>query len=363
MKKVLFIDRDGTIIKEPPDEQVDSLEKLEFYPGVIVSLYRIVTELDFELVMVSNQDGLGTPSFPEKDFWPAHNKMLKILENEGISFSDILIDRTLPEDKADTRKPGTGLLNTYLYGQYDLKNSFVIGDRLSDIQLAKNLKAQAIWLNDEEHEDAVFCCSDWQRIYRFLKAGNRKAVVERKTCETAVRVEIDLNGRGQSEISTGIGFFNHMLEQVARHSGCDLRISVQGDLDVDEHHTVEDTALTLGQAVDRALGSKKGIGRYGFVLPMDDSLAQVALDFSGRSYLNWNVGFKREKIGSMPTELFEHFFYSFCTAAKCNLAVQADGQNEHHKIEAIFKGFARAFKQAAVIEDSASAIPSTKGVL
>ncbi len=363
MKKVLFIDRDGTIIKEPPDEQVDSLEKLEFYPGVIVNLSRIVSELDFELVMVTNQDGLGTSSFPEEDFWPAHNKMLQILEGEGITFSDILIDRSLPEDQADTRKPGTGMLGKYIHGEYDLNKSFVIGDRLSDIQLAKNLKAQAIWLSDGPHEEAVFCSRDWQRIYRFLKAGNRKAVVERKTSETNIRVEIDLNGRGQSEINTGIGFFDHMLEQVARHSACDLRISVQGDLDVDEHHTVEDTALTLGQAVDQALGSKKGIGRYGFFLPMDDALAQIALDFSGRSYLNWKVDFKREKIGSMPTELFEHFFYSFCQAAQCTLAVQADGKNEHHKIEAVFKGFARAFKQAAAIDNSDPAIPSTKGVL
>jgi len=363
MKKILFIDRDGTIIKEPPDEQIDSLEKLEFYPGVIVNLHRICTELDFELVMVTNQDGLGTASFPEENFWPAHNKMLRTLENEGIVFKKVIIDRTFPEENAPTRKPGTALLTKYLHGSYDLAHSYVIGDRETDIQLAQNIGAKAIFLNPKPHPEAALSTTDWHEIYLFLKQGSRKAVVTRQTAETRIDIEINLDGRGQGQISTGIGFFDHMLEQFAKHSGCDLILSVQGDLHVDEHHTVEDVALTLGTAVSRALGSKKGISRYGFLLPMDDAIAQVAIDFSGRSYLIWETEFKRETIGALPTELFEHFFYSFCTSSGCNLYIKAEGKNEHHKIEAIFKGFARAFKQAVSADGRSAAIPSTKGVL
>ncbi len=363
MKKILFIDRDGTIIKEPPDKQIDSLEKLEFYPGVIVNLYRIYTELDFELVMVTNQDGLGTSSFPEKNFWPAHNKMLRTLENEGIVFSEALIDRSLPEDNAPTRKPGTALLTQYLQGSYNLAQSYVIGDRETDIQLAHNLGTKAIYLNSRPHPKATLSTADWAEIYLFLKNSGRQAAVTRQTAETNVTLEINLDGKGQAQISTGIGFFDHMLEQFAKHSGCNLSIFVQGDLHVDDHHTVEDTALTLGQAVSQALGNKKGISRYGFLLPMDDAVAQVAIDFSGRSYLNWQADFKREAIGAMPTELFEHFFYSFCATAGCNLYVKAGGENEHHKIEAIFKSFARAFKQAVTLEENNNSIPSTKGVL
>jgi len=363
MKKVLFIDRDGTVIIEPPDEQVDSLEKLEFYPGVIVNLHRIVTELDYELVMVTNQDGLGTESFPEETFWPAHNKMLKTLEGEGIRFSEILIDRSFPHENAPTRKPRTGLLTHYMNGDYDLANSYVIGDRETDVQLAKNLGARAILIGKEPHPEAILTTTDWSEIYRFLRYPDRIAEVTRKTLETNIYVRLNLDGSGQANISTGLGFFDHMLVQIAKHSGCDLTIHAEGDMHVDEHHTIEDTALALGEALLKALGDKRGIERYGFLLPMDDSLAQVAIDFSGRSWLVWEAEFKREKIGDVPTEMFFHFFKSFSDAAKCNLNIKAEGENEHHKIEAIFKALARAIKMAVKRSEDSMQIPSTKGTL
>ncbi len=363
MKKALFIDRDGTIILEPPDEQIDSLEKLEFYPGVIVNLHRIAKETDFELVMVTNQDGLGTPAFPEETFRPAHEKMLRLLAGEGIEFSEVLIDRTLPQENAPTRKPGTAMLTKYLQGDYDLANSFVIGDRLSDVELAQNLGAQAIFLADQPAEGAVLTTRDWSEVYRFLTTRPRQTEVHRRTRETDIRVRLLLEGAGRSDIDTGLGFFDHMLEQIARHARCDLEIFANGDLEIDEHHTIEDTALALGEAFRRALGDKRGIERYGFFLPMDDARAQVALDFSGRSWLVWKAKFHRERIGEMPTELFAHFFKSFCDAAGCNLFVRAKGKNEHHKIEAIFKAFGRALGQAVRKQQGNSDIPSTKGVL
>lgn len=363
LKKVLFIDRDGTIIAEPPDEQIDSLEKLIFVPGVIVNLHRIATELDFELVMVTNQDGLGTDSFPEDTFWPAHNKMLTTLEGEGIRFSEILIDRSLPHQNAPTRKPRTGMLEKYLQGNYDLANSFVIGDRPSDAELAKNLGSRMIFFSKTAHLKTDLSTTDWNKIYRFLRFPPRAAQVNRNTSETEIAVRLNIDGSGKAEIDTGLGFFDHMLEQLARHSGCDLRIRVSGDLQVDEHHTIEDTALALGEAFSRALGDKRGIDRYGFLLPMDDSLAQVVLDFSGRNWLVWNAEFTREKIGEMPTEMFFHFFKSFSDTAKCNLNIKAEGQNEHHKIEAIFKAVAKSIKMAVRRNEGNRQIPSTKGAL
>ncbi len=363
MKKVLFIDRDGTIILEPPDEQIDSLEKLEFYPGVIVNLHRIVQETEFELVMVTNQDGLGTASFPEDTFWPAHEKMLRLLAGEGIEFSEVLIDRTFPEDNAPTRKPGTAMLEKYLHGEYDLASSFVIGDRLSDVQLAKNLGAQAIFLSDQPAKDAALSTRDWAEVARFLIERPRRAEVQRRTKETDIRVQVQLEGSGRARIDTGLGFFDHMLEQIARHARCDLDISTHGDLEIDEHHTIEDTALALGEAFRRALGDKRGLERYGFFLPMDDARARVALDFSGRSWLVWKAKFRRERIGDVPTEMFSHFFKSFCDSAGCNLFVQAKGKNEHHKIEAIFKAFGRSLGQAVRKQQGNTDIPSTKGVL
>lgn len=362
MKKVLFIDRDGTLILEPPiDFQVDSLEKLEFYPGVFQWLGRIANELDYELVMVTNQDGLGTTSFPEETFWPAHNKMLTAFKNEGILFENILIDSSLPEDNASTRKPRTGMLNTYLYGNYDLKKSFVIGDRLTDVELATNLKAQAIYLGNSS-TSASLITTQWKEIYQFLKQQPRTATVQRKTNETDISLTLNLDGNGKAKISTGLGFFDHMLEQIAKHGHLDVSLEAKGDLRVDEHHTIEDVALALGSAFQKALGSKKGIERYGFLLPMDDCLAQIALDFGGRSWLVWDAPFKREKIGEMPTEMFFHFFKSFCDAAQCNANIKAEGTNEHHKIEAIFKGFAKAIKMA-ISRTNQYNIPSTKGLL
>lgn len=362
MRKVLFIDRDGTLVIEPPvDKQLDSFEKLEFYPGVFQWLSRIARELDFELVMVTNQDGLGTSSFPEDTFWPVQNLIIQSFKNEGVAFSEILIDKSFPEDNAPTRKPRTGLLGKYIYGDYDLENSFVIGDRVTDIELAANLKAKGIYLG-KENEDAALCTESWEDIYTFLKSVPRKATVSRKTNETDIAVSINLDGNGQSNISTGLGFFDHMLEQIARHGNLDLEVLANGDLQIDEHHTMEDVALTLGQAFSNALGIKKGIERYGFMLPMDDCLAQAAIDFGGRPWLVWDVEFTREKIGDVPTEMFMHFFKSFTDEARCNLNIKAEGSNEHHKIEAVFKAFAKALKMA-VAKTGGNNIPSTKGIL
>lgn len=362
MKKVLFIDRDGTLVIEPPvDYQLDSLEKLEFFPGVFQYLSKIVNELEYELVMVTNQDGLGTDSFPEDTFWPAQNKIIQAFKNEGIEFRDVLIDRSFPEDNAPTRKPKTGMLIGYLNGNYDLANSFVIGDRATDIELAQNLGASGIFIG-ESCENAVLSTLSWKDIYRFLKGQERTATVNRVTSETNIAIGINLDGEGKSAIDTGIGFFDHMLDQIAKHGKIDLAIAVKGDLFVDEHHTIEDVAIALGEAFKRALGQKKGIARYGFLLPMDDCLAQVAIDFGGRPWLVWQADFQREMIGKMPTEMFMHFFKSFSDGAQCNLNIQSQGTNEHHKIEAIFKGFARAIRMA-VAQTSDFSIPSTKGTL
>jgi imidazoleglycerol-phosphate dehydratase / histidinol-phosphatase len=362
MKKVLFIDRDGTIIAEPEDEQVDSFDKMIFLPSAISSLSLIAKEMDFELVMVTNQDGLGTESYPEETFWPVHNKMLQILKGEGVVFREIFIDRSMPAENAPTRKPGTAMLVKYLAEGVDLSASFVIGDRLTDIELARNLGCRSIYLNKDKCPGGDFCARDWNEVYKYLKQIPRNSAVERKTSETQIQIELNLDGSGRSEISTGIGFFNHMLEQIAKHGNIDLMIKVNGDLHIDEHHTVEDVAITLGEAMLKAIGGKKGIERYGFVLPMDDCLAQVALDFGGRPWLVWEVEFQRDKIGEMPSELFFHFFKSFSDNAKCNLIIRADGQNEHHKIEAIFKAFAKAVKMAVKQTDNFN-LPSTKGKL
>ncbi len=365
MKKVLFIDRDGTIIIEPTtDQQVDSLEKLEFLPGAISNLRKIVETLNYELVMVTNQDGLGTDSFPEDTFWPAHNKMLKTLENEGVVFDDICIDRTFEKDKAPTRKPETGLLTKYLEGNYDLANSYVLGDRVSDIKLAENLGAKAIYISKENNSKASLSTLNWDDIYQFLRLPDRKATVQRTTKETDILVELNLDGSGKCQNETGLGFFDHMLDQLGKHSGADLNVRVKGDLHIDEHHTIEDTALALGEAYLKALGDKKGINRYGFLLPMDEALAQVAIDFSGRPWLVWEAEFKREMVGDMPTEMFMHFFKSFSDTSKCNLNVKVEGDNEHHKIEAIFKAFAKAIKMAVTRnENELDKLPSTKGTL
>lgn len=365
MKKVLFIDRDGTLIVEPPtDYQVDSLEKLAFLPGVITALQKIRKETDFKLVMVTNQDGMGTDSFPEDTFWPAQNKMLDILAGEGIVFDAIHIDKTFEHEKAPTRKPGTALLTEYFdTSKYDLKHSYVLGDRKTDIQLAENLGCQAIYIADETDDRAALCTTDWHKIYEFLTVHHRVAHISRKTKETAIEIDLNLDGTGATEISTGLHFFDHMLDQIGKHSHTDLRIKVDGDLHVDEHHTIEDTAIALGEAVAKAFGDKRGIERYGFLLPMDDCLAQVAIDFSGRSWLEWEAEFKREKVGDMPTEMFYHFFKSFSDAAKCNLNIKAEGTNEHHKIESIFKGLAKAIKMAKKKDTAHMQIPSTKGML
>ncbi len=354
MKKVLFIDRDGTILVEPEDEQIDAFEKFQFVEGVIRNLYFIKTHLDYEFVMVSNQDGLGTDSFPEKDFWPTHNLMLQTLKGEGISFDDIIIDKSFPEQNLPTRKPGTALLTKYMDGDYDLKNSFVIGDRETDRQLAINLGAKALILDDN---------MNWDKISEIIFDGERTASLKRKTAETDISVRINLDGCGHADIHTGIGFFDHMLEQIARHGNLDLEINAKGDLGVDEHHTIEDTAIVLGQCLNIALGNKRGIERYGFTLPMDDSLCQVAIDFGGRPWLVWDVEFKREFVGDMPTEMVLHFFKSLSDNAKMNLNIKAEGYNEHHKIEGIFKAFAKAVKMAVKRDLSNFTIPSTKGNL
>ena len=369
MKKALFIDRDGTLVIEPPiDLQLDSLEKLEFYPGVFQYLSRIAADFDFELVMVSNQDGLGTASFPENTFWPAQDKIILAFKNEGIIFDDVQIDGSMPADNAPTRKPRTGLLTSYLQGNYNLGQSYVIGDRLTDMELAKNLGTKGILLADSSQtpfDDSVqvLQTTDWQEIYEFLKQGNRQATVIRKTKETDILIKVDLNGTGVGKIDTGLAFFDHMLEQISRHGLIDLEINVSGDLKIDEHHTIEDTAIVLGEAFKQALGQKIGIERYGFCLPMDDCLAQVAVDFGGRNWLEWQADFRREKIGEMPTEMFFHFFKSFTDGAKCNLNIKAEGKNEHHKIEAIFKAFAKAVKMAIRQDPEKLILPSTKGML
>lgn len=364
MKKVLFIDRDGTIIIEPPVTfQVDSIDLLEFYPKAISNLRKIAEETDYELVMVTNQDGLGTDSYPEDTFWPAHNMMLKVLESEGVVFSEVLIDKSFEHEQLPTRKPGIGMMQKYLGEGYDLKNSYVIGDRMTDVQLAKNLGTKAIFIGNPT-EEADLSTSSWDEIYEHLRFPAREASVERSTLETKIKIKVNLDGTGKSDISTGLPFFDHMLDQLGKHGGTDLYIHVQGDLHIDEHHTIEDTALALGETYLKALGDKKGIYRYGFLLPMDDVLAQVAIDFGGRPWMVWDAEFKREKIGDMPTEMFYHFFKSFSDTAKCNLNIKAEGTNEHHKIEAIFKGLARAIKMAVSKDHSAlNQLPSTKGML
>jgi len=370
VKKVLFIDRDGTIIKEPEDEQIDSFEKLEFLPNVLSGLKSIFEKDDYELVMVTNQDGLGTDSFPENTFWPTHNLMMNILTNEGISFSEICIDKSFPHENLPTRKPRTGLLTNYMKGNYDLAGSFVLGDRLTDVELAKNLGSKAIFINEgsievpaELKDFVALTTPEWTDITKFLCEPERKGSVERNTNETKIKVSVNLDGTGKSEISTGLNFFDHMLEQLSRHSNCDMLIKVDGDLHVDEHHTMEDTAIALGDAFLQALGNKKGIERYGFLLPMDDCLAQAAIDFSGRPWLVWEAGFKREMIGDTPTEMFFHFFKSFSDASKCNLNIKAEGENEHHKIEAIYKAVAKSIKGAVNRNSKNVGLPSTKGVL
>lgn len=368
-KRALFIDRDGTLVIEPPvDYQLDSLEKLEFYPKVFRNLYFIRKNLDFEFVMVTNQDGLGTSSFPEETFWPAHNKMLKTFEGEGVSFDDILIDRSFPEDNAITRKPRTGMLGKYLSGDYDLENSYVIGDRLTDVELAKNLGCKSIFMSEADLADnlkdvCVLQTNDWDAVSEFLFAGERKSEVKRTTKETDIYVALNLDGKGICDISTGLGFFDHMLDQIGKHSGTDLVIKVKGDLNVDEHHTIEDTAIALGEALHLSLGNKRGIERYGYCLPMDDCLCSVALDFGGRPWLVWDASFYREKVGDMPTEMFLHFFKSLSDSAKMNLNIKAEGANEHHKIEGVFKAFARALKMAKKRDIFNYELPSTKGVI
>ena len=378
MKKVLFIDRDGTLAIEPPvDYQLDSFEKLDFYPRVFQYLGKIAKELNFELVMVTNQDGLGTKSFPEATFWPVHNFLVNTFEKEGIVFSEQIIDRTFAKDNALTRKPNTGLLTHYFSESYDLENSFVIGDRMTDIELAKNLGAKGIFINndniegndeltvtkDELENYIALETKDWSAIYEFLKAKDRTGSISRNTNETKIQIDLNLDGTGKSDISTGILFFDHMLDQIARHGQLDLVVNVKGDLEVDEHHTIEDTAIALGEVFAKTLGNKLGIERYGFCLPMDDCLSQVAIDFGGRNWLVWEADFKREMVGKMPTEMFFHFFKSFTDGAKCNLNIKAEGTNEHHKIEAIFKAFAKAIKMAVKRDIEKMILPSTKGLL
>ncbi|MDY7396372.1 bifunctional histidinol-phosphatase/imidazoleglycerol-phosphate dehydratase HisB [Aureibaculum sp. 2210JD6-5] len=377
MKKILFIDRDGTIIRETTDEQIDSFEKLKFYPKALAYLPKIAEELDYELVMITNQDGLGTENFPEDTFWPVHNFIVDVFKNEGVVFDEIVIDKTYAKDNAPTRKPNTGLVTKYFSKEYDLENSYVIGDRLTDIELAKNLGSKGIYINDNTHlgtdeitvkreELDTFIAletNDWQKIYEFLKLESRTAEIKRKTNETDISIKLNLDGTGKSQIDTGIAFFDHMLDQIARHGQMDLEINVKGDLEVDEHHTIEDTAIALGEVFSKALGSKLGIERYGFSLPMDDCLAQVSIDFGGRNWLVWEADFKREMIGKMPTEMFYHFFKSFTDGAKANLNVKVEGENEHHKIEAIFKAFAKAIKAAVKRDVDKMILPSTKGVL
>ena len=375
MKKVLFIDRDGTLALEPKDYQLDAFEKLIFYPQVFTFLGKIAKELDYSLVMVTNQDGLGTDSFPEPTFWPVHELLLKSFEQEGIVFEEVLIDRSFPEDNSPNRKPKTGLLTSYIEDkQYDLNHSYVIGDRLTDMELAKNLGAKGIFIANDETlgaEEASEGLTDsialktttWEAIYKLLKLEQRITVKKRTTHETDISLSLNLDGSGKSEISTGIVFFDHMLDQLARHGGMDISLQVKGDLEVDEHHTIEDTAIVLGEAFAAALGDKLGIERYGFCLPMDDCLAQVAIDFGGRNWLVWEAAFHREMIGKMPTEMFLHFFKSFSDGAKANINIKAEGDNEHHKIEAIFKAFAKAIKVAVKRDPEKMILPSTKGSL
>jgi imidazoleglycerol-phosphate dehydratase/histidinol-phosphatase len=370
MNKLLFIDRDGTLILEPDDQQIDSLEKLEFVTGVFRALGKIADAGSYELVMVTNQDGLGTKSFPEDTFWPAHQKMIKALANENIHFAAVHIDRSLPSENKPTRKPGTAMLTSYMSGNHDLKNSYVIGDRLTDLELAVNLGCRGILLNhknidipEQLKNVCVLDTNSWDDIAKALSAPARIASVSRKTRETDIKVGINLDGSGKADIHTGLGFFDHMLEQLVRHGMMDLEIRVQGDLHIDEHHTIEDTALTLGEAFSQALSDKRGMERYGYCLPMDDSLAQVAVDFGGRPWLVWNAEFKRERIGDVPCEMFFHFFKSFSDTARCNLNISCEGENEHHKIEAIFKAFARAIRTAVRRDPESSILPSTKGTL
>lgn len=367
MKRVLFIDRDGTLIREPADFQIDSFEKLEFLPGVFTFLSKIAQETEYELVMVSNQDGLGTESFPEETFWPVQNFIVKTLENEGVTFSDVCIDRSFADENLPTRKPGTGMLTKYFGPDYDLEGSFVIGDRETDVTLAKNLGAKAIFIENANFsppsDSEIFTVSDWREIYELLKLPPRRVAHRRVTNETQISIELDLDGRGRARITTGIPFFDHMLDQLARHGGLDLTIETKGDLEIDEHHTIEDVAITLGEAFSLALADKRGMARYGFTLPMDDCLAQVAIDFGGRNWIVWDAEFKREMIGQMPTEMFFHFFKSFSDKAQCNLNIKAEGTNEHHKIEAIFKAFAKSIKGAVKRDAASDQLPSTKGTL
>ena len=379
-KKILFIDRDGTLIKEaPPTYQLDSFSKLEFYPDMFYYMRKIATELDYELVMVTNQDGLGTAAFPEDTFWPVQNFVMTNLANEAINFSEVFIDKTFPADNAPTRKPATGMLTRYLNNTaYDLINSFVIGDRITDMQLAKNLHCKGIWLNIDsslgaseikdtidalKKETIVLETPHWEAIYNYLKLPPRKITHQRNTNETKIKVEVNLDGTGKSAVNTGLAFFDHMLDQLARHGNMDLNIECKGDLHIDEHHSIEDTGIALGEAIAQALGNKRGIERYGFLLPMDDCLAQVTIDFGGRNWIEWEAEFKREKIGEMPTEMFYHFFKSFSDAAKCNLNIKAAGENEHHKIESIFKAFAKSIKMAVKRDINNNALPTTKGLL
>jgi imidazoleglycerol-phosphate dehydratase/histidinol-phosphatase len=370
MKQALFIDRDGTILVEPEDEQIDSYSKFQFLPCVIRNLNFIKSKLDFEFVMVSNQDGLGTSSYPYEDFYPTHNLMLDILKGEGVEFDNILIDKSFPNENLPTRKPGTAMLTAYLDGSYDLENSYVIGDRITDALLAKNLGCKAIIITQSEdvkseleNDDRVAIVNSWDRVSELLFAGERIVKVHRKTNETDIDIEINLDGAGKSEISTGIGFFDNMLEQIAKHGSIDLKIAAKGDLNVDEHHTIEDTGIVLGECLLKALGNKRGIERYGYSLPMDDCLCSVALDFGGRAWLIWDAEFKREKIGDMPTEMFFHFFKSLSDASKMNLNINAKGDNEHHKIEGIFKAFARSVKMAVKRDLYKFQLPSSKGML
>lgn len=378
-KKCLFIDRDGTLIQEyPPTYQIDALEKVTFYPYAFTYMHKIATEFDFELVLVSNQDGLGTPAFTEEQFWPAHNLVINSFKNEGVVFADELIDRSFPHENLPTRKPGIGMFNQYLSNpDYDIPNSFVIGDRITDVQLAKNLGCKAIWIkNDpalgaaeisdaasELNEVIALATQHWKDIYEFLKLGRRQVEHQRKTSETDVRIALNIDGSGKANINTGLHFFNHMLDQIARHGGFDLNIDVTGDLHIDEHHTIEDTGIALGEVFAQALGNKKGIERYGFALPMDEAEAKVLIDFGGRNWIVWNTSFSRERVGDMPTEMFFHFFKSFSDAARCNLNIECRGDNEHHKIEAIFKAFAKALKMAVKRDPLKDYLPSTKGVL
>ena len=378
MKKVLFIDRDGTLVLEPPvDYQLDSLEKLEYYPKVFQYMAKIANEFDYELVMVTNQDGLGTDSFPEDTFWPAQNKIIDAFKKEGVIFSEVFIDKTFPHENAETRKPRTGLLTKYFSEAYDLENSFVLGDRITDMELAKNLGAKGIYLSEDPELGAdeietskqdilksiALTSTDWASIYEFLKLENRVEEITRNTNETQIYIKLNLDGSGKNDIDTGLSFFDHMLDQIGRHGAMDLTIKVDGDLEVDEHHTIEDTMIALGELFNKALGNKLGIERYGFCLPMDDCLAQVAVDFGGRNWLEWDAEFKREKIGDMPTEMFFHLFKSFTDGAKCNLNIKAEGTNEHHKIEGIFKAFAKAMKMAVKRDANKMFLPSTKGML